>query len=173
MSFTSPARRNVAASPGISKHQMGKSLCSSRLVGSLGAVIIVTVAVANIGTIGLANLHKMIKLKTFTAIGLFFMLLTGLKGEGLWEDAFAVLEAEDVTYSSSDPVRLQIWYYHPSGINRESGGNSDLWVTSEAGFHSGLVLESGCPCGAWVIPRLMNWRLPKVAGVPSTMVSMP
>ncbi|MDA7882017.1 hypothetical protein N9A94_06890 [Akkermansiaceae bacterium] len=52
------------------------------------------------------------------------------------EEAFAILEATDITVANDAPVRLQIWYHSPVGINPESGDNHDLWIASANGFHS-------------------------------------
>ncbi|MEJ6642887.1 MAG: hypothetical protein QNL33_06485 [Akkermansiaceae bacterium] len=87
----------------------------------------------------------MMKRNLFTSVVVYFLLLGVSRGQGLWDEAFAILEADDVTVAGDDPVRLQVWYYHPSGILRETGGDSDLWVTSVEGFHSGVTFGEWLP----------------------------
>jgi hypothetical protein len=52
------------------------------------------------------------------------------------ETQTAILEMKNITEAGDYPVTLQVWYQSPSGINRASGDDLDLWVSSQAGFHA-------------------------------------
>ncbi|YCM45219.1 hypothetical protein V2O64_04175 [Verrucomicrobiaceae bacterium 227] len=84
-------------------------------------------------------------MKVFSSLVIYLLLLGVSQAQGLWEESFATLEADDVTVAGDDPVRLRVWYYHPAGVDRESGGDSDLWVTSAGGFYSGVTFGEWLP----------------------------
>ena len=61
------------------------------------------------------------------------------------DEQFAVLEMDNITEATNDPVTLQVWYLSPSGINRETGDDLDIWITSASGFHSGAAFQEWRP----------------------------
>ena len=94
----------------------------------------------------------------------FLLLIGSLFADSPPEDQFAILEAGDITEAGHEPVRLQVWYNSPSGIDRDSGDNFDIWVASDSGFiaetnftewlplrriGSTAVYELAAPIGGW------------------------
>jgi len=96
-------------------------------------------------------------------IGLY-CFIGSLFAESPPEEQFALLEASDISEAGDQPIRLLVWYNSPSGINRDSGDEFDIWVASQSGFHantqflewlpirrigSTAAYELDAPAGGW------------------------